>query len=84
MVNRDGSFSKGRTFFPFIERRCIIGLDSVRFRPRVTRAKIGIGAWLIKKNWKNVGRREGEGGEKGRRRVSDDACVRNGNERKMQ
>lgn len=60
MVNRDGSFSKGRTFFPFIERRCIIGLNSVRFRPRVTRAKIG--AWLIKKKLKEW-REEGGGGE---------------------
>lgn len=82
MVNRDGSFSKGRTFFPFIERRCIIGLDSVRFRPRVTRAKIG--AWLIKKKLKEW-REEGRGGRRGdRRRVSDDACVmRNRSERKM-
>lgn len=60
MVNRDGSFSKGRTFFPFIERRCIIGLNSVRFRPRVTRAKIG--AWLIKKK---IERMEGGGGGEG-------------------
>lgn len=49
----------------------------------MTRAKIGIGAWLIKKNWKNGGK-GGRGGEEGRRRVSDDACVRNRNERKMQ